>query len=364
MNTLPELHVLGLMSGTSCDGLDLALCSFSGNAGKPDFKLISAKTIVYNARWEKRLQSALHVSALELAKLENEWTRFVAEQVSTFVKEQAVRVDLIGFHGHTVFHQPEHGLTFQMGSGATLSVLTNISVVCDFRRPDVAAGGQGAPLVPMGELHLFPSFDAFLNIGGFANMSIRKGTTMKAFDICPANIVLNRYARMLNRHYDYGGQLAKSGSLILELLRELNKTEYYHNSNKGSLGLEWVEKEIIPVIENWLNSNTRKDLSIEEKACQILNTVTEHIAEQIGSLLQSGQTMVTGGGALNTYLMERVQFYSKSKLVLPDKQLIDFKEAIIFAYLAYLRFYQLPNTLTEVTRANRELSAGALYSTL
>ncbi len=349
------------MSGTSCDGLDMALCRFSGDAGKPDFKLISAQTIAYNATWERRLQSVLHASALELARLENEWTRFVAEHVSAFLNQQEVRADLIGFHGHTVFHQPEHGLTYQMGSGATLAVLTGISVVCDFRRPDVAAGGQGAPLVPMGELHLFTDYEAFLNIGGFANMSLRKGSGMKAFDICPANIVLNRYARMLNIPYDSGGQLARSASIILELLSELNKIEYYHDLKKGSLGLEWAEKEVIPIIENWLQADGSKTLSIEEKVRRILSTITEHIAEQIGSLLQSGQTMVTGGGALNTYLMERIQFYSKSKLVLPDKQLIDFKEAIVFAYLAYLRYHGLPNTLTEVTHADRQLSAGAVY---
>lgn len=349
------------MSGTSCDGLDLALCQFIGDAGFPEFKLISAQTIAYDSAWERRLRTVLHASAVEMAMIENEWTRFVAEHVSAFLSQQEVRADLIGFHGHTVFHQPEHGLTYQMGSGATLAVLTGIPVVCDFRRSDVAAGGQGAPLVPMGELQLFRNYSSFLNIGGFANMSLRTARSMRAFDICPANIVLNRYARMMNIPYDSGGQLARSGSIELELLSELNQIEYYHDLKKGSLGLEWVEKEVIPIIENWLQADVSKTLSTEEKVRRILSTITEHVAEQIGSVLPSGQTMVTGGGALNTYLMERLQFYSKSSLLLPDKQLIDFKEAIVFAYLAYLRYHGLPNTLAEVTHANRQLSAGAVY---
>lgn len=361
MSSIPEMQVIGLMSGTSCDGLDIALCRFSGSPGLPEFELIQRETVPYNPTMEGRLRNAMHLSGLELVVLENDWTRFVARCVNDFLSRFNAHANLIGFHGHTVFHQPQHGFSFQMGNGACLAVLTGIETICDFRRPDVAAGGQGAPLVPMGEKYLFPDFSGFLNIGGFANVTFRKDDgSMRAFDIAPANLLINRYTRMLNQPFDFEGQLAAKGKLNADLLKQLNAVEYYNDLNKGSLGLEWAEQEVFSIADAWLN-NSASDENRTTRLENLLATLTEHIAEQIGSQLTKGKVMVTGGGAKNTYLIERIRFYSEARLHIPSGDLIDFKEAIVFAYLAYLRYYGLPNTLPSVTHATRGISAGAHY---
>jgi len=361
MSSTPEMRVLGLMSGTSCDGLDIALCRFSGSPGSPDFELLQQETVSYSPDMENRLQQAIHLGGLDLIVLENEWTRFVAKCTSDFLERNKERADLIGFHGHTVFHQPQHGFTFQMGNGAALAVLTGIETICDFRRPDVAAEGQGAPLVPIGEKQLFTDFNGFLNIGGFANVSFRREDgSMRAFDIVPANLHLNRYTRLLNQPFDFNGRLAAKGKVSTILLKKLNDIEYYNDLNKGSLGLEWAEKEVFPITDEWLHSVSKGE-NITEHLENAIATITEHIAGQIGSQLLKGKVMVTGGGAKNSYLMERIRFYSHAQLHIPGENLIDFKEAIIFAYLAYLRYFNLPNTLPSVTHATRSISAGAHY---
>lgn len=361
MSSIPEMQVIGLMSGTSCDGLDIALCRFSGSPGLPEFELLNAETIRYDPGMESRLSNAMHLSALELVILENDWTRFAAKCLSDFLRRFNASANLIGFHGHTVFHQPHHGFTFQMGSGASLAVLTGIETICDFRRPDVAAGGQGAPLVPIGEKHLFPDFNGFLNIGGFANVSFRKEDgSMRAFDIAPANLLLNRYARMRNQSCDFDGKLAAKGKINTHLLKQLNAVEHYNDLNKRSLGLEWAEKEVFSIADAWLN-NQAPDRHQPEQIENLLATLTEHIAEQVGGQLNKGKIMLTGGGAKNSYLIERLRFYSDAQLHIPSNDLIDFKEAIVFAYLAFLRYYGLPNTLPSVTHATRGISAGAHY---
>lgn len=361
MSSIPEMQVIGLMSGTSCDGLDIALCRFTGSPGLPEFELLQRETVEYDPTMQGRLGNAMHLSGLDLVMLENEWTRFVASCVNEFLSRYNANASLIGFHGHTVFHQPHHGFTFQMGNGASLAVLTGIETICDFRRPDVAAGGQGAPLVPIGEKHLFPDFSGFLNIGGFANVSFRmEDGSMRAFDIAPANLLLNRYARMLNQPCDFNGELSAKGKLNTHLLEQLNSVEYYNDLNKKSLGLEWAEKEVFSITNTWLNKQF-KDAHQPEMLLNLLATLTEHIAQQVGSQLQNGKIMVTGGGAKNSYLIERLRFYSKAQLYIPSNDLIDFKEAIVFAYLAFLRYYGLPNTLPSVTHATRGISAGAHY---
>jgi anhydro-N-acetylmuramic acid kinase len=189
--------ILGVMSGTSCDGLDLALCRFNGEFPQVDFEVLSAHCFEYSAEWREKLQNALHLSALDLAILEDQWSRKVANNILTFIENAAEKPELIGFHGHTVFHQPQNGFTVQMGSGATLSRLTGIDTICNFRQQDVALGGQGAPLVPIGEQWLFANYAGFMNLGGFSNVTRRieqtdGSQTMIAYDVCALNIVLNK----------------------------------------------------------------------------------------------------------------------------------------------------------------------------
>jgi anhydro-N-acetylmuramic acid kinase len=351
--------ILGVMSGTSCDGLDLALCRFWGEFPDVEFEIISAQCFEYSAEWREKLQRAIHLSALDLSILENQWTRKVADDVATFLANETVQPELIGFHGHTIFHQPQNGFTLQIGSGATLSSLTGVDTVCDFRQQDVARGGQGAPLVPMGEKWLFKNYTGFMNLGGFSNVTKRivsdEGIeTMLAHDVCALNIVINRLCGELELPYDSEGEIAASGKVSIGLFESLNAIEYYKNESKGSLGLEWVEQFVLPILEYFRKS---ENLSAEN----LIATFTEHCAYLCAQRMHAGKFLISGGGTHNTHLLNRIKHFSKAEIEVPNKQLNDFKEAIIFAFLAGLRVANLPNTLPSVTGASKEGVNGAHY---
>lgn len=347
------------MSGTSCDGLDLALCRFWGEFPDVEFEIISTQCFEYSAEWQEKLQGAMHLSALDLSILENQWTRKVADNVAAFLAQQTEQPELIGFHGHTIFHQPQNGFTLQIGSGATLSSLTNIDTICDFRQQDVAKGGQGAPLVPMGEKWLFKNYTGFMNLGGFSNVTKRivsnEGIeTMKAHDVCALNIVLNRLCGELGLSFDSEGEIAASGNVSSGLFDALNAIEYYKSETKGSLGLEWVERFVMPILEDFRKS---ENLSTEN----LIATFTEHSAYICARSMESGKFLISGGGTHNAHLLNRIKFFTSAQIEVPDKQLNDFKEAIIFAFLAGLRLANLPNTLPSVTEAKRQGVNGAYY---
>lgn len=351
--------ILGVMSGTSCDGLDLALCLFNGEFPKVGFEILSARCFQYSAEWREKLQNSMHCSALELAKLENEWSRKVAENILDFVGTQEIKPELIGFHGHTIFHQPQQGFTVQMGSGATISRLTGIDTICDFRQQDVALGGQGAPLVPMGEKWLFEEFEGFMNLGGFSNVTERKmqpdgSEIMQAYDVCALNIVLNHLCGKIGLEYDAGGKIAAQGKISFSLIEALQKIEYHQMGKQGSLGLEWVETELFPVINRFAEI---ENLSIEDQ----IATYTEFCAIVCASALCTGKSLLSGGGTHNTHLLERIRIHTKSVIEVPEQELNDFKEALIFAFLAGLRAECLNNTLATVTGASHAGINGAFY---
>lgn len=351
--------ILGVMSGTSCDGLDLALCRFDGEFPQVDFEVLSAHCFEYSAEWRNKLQNAMHLSALDLAILEDKWSRKVSNNILTFIENLPEKPELIGFHGHTIFHQPQNGFTVQMGSGATLSRLTGIDTICNFRQQDVALGGQGAPLVPVGEQWLFTDYAGFMNLGGFSNVTRRiqqsgGSETMIAFDVCALNIVLNKLCGELNLSFDDGGKIAARGLVSSELLSALNEIKYFQSSEKGSLGLEWVEQDVFPVIEQFRAS---KNLSTEI----IIATFTEHCAIQCSKAMPEGRYLLSGGGTHNIHLIDRIRKHTNAQIEIPDNLLNDFKEAVIFAFLAGMRAAELPNTLTTVTGASRSGSNGAYY---
>lgn len=347
------------MSGTSCDGLDLALCRFDGEFPKVDFEILSAHCFEYSAEWREKLQNAMHLSALDLAILEDQWSRKVANEILTFIEDAPEKPELIGFHGHTVFHQPHNGFTVQMGSGATLSRLTRIDTICNFRQQDVVLGGQGAPLVPIGEQWLFPTYAGFMNLGGFSNVTRRiqqvdGSETMIAYDVCALNIVLNKLCGELGLAFDAEGKIAANGSISSALLEALNMINYFRKDQKGSLGLEWVEKDVLPVIQQHRES---KNLSTET----IIATFSEHCAMQCGKAMPDGRYLLSGGGTHNITLIDRIRAHTNAQIEVPNKLLNDFKEAVIFAYLAGLRAADLPNTITSVTGASKSGSNGAYY---
>jgi anhydro-N-acetylmuramic acid kinase len=346
---MKALTVIGVMSGTSLDGLDLVCCTFSNYNNQWNYSLQAATTIPYNEVWLKRLSNLHKQPMFVLPKTDAFYGKYIGQCINSFIKQNNIQPNLIASHGHTIFHNPAENYTTQIGSGAAIYAETGIATVCDFRSVDVALGGQGAPLVPLGDELLFYNYNCFLNLGGFANISYTSAGVRKAFDICACNIVLNQIAHTLGLPFDDSGNVARSGNIDEQLLNELNALPYYQKLGAKSLGREWVEQNIFPIFYKYTASP-------EDLLC----TFCEHAAIQIGPTLHQ-QTLVTGGGAYNQFLIERIQAYAKASLHIPKDNIIQFKEAIIFAFLGVLNISGINNALTSVTQAKQSSIGGALY---
>lgn len=347
------MQIIGLMSGTSLDGLDMALCEFKTVGEQIQFKILKAETIAYNANWKNNLSQAKELSTEAFFQLHSQYGKWMATEVNWFLSKNNLKVDAIASHGHTVFHQPQFGFTTQIGCGANLAAATKIKTVCDFRSLDVALKGQGAPLVPMGDELLFSEYAACLNIGGIANISFRENERRVAYDVCEANMLLNYLSEKLGNAFDENGRMARSGQVNSDLLLRLNDLPFYKINKAKSLGREWFENEVLILINKF-------DIKIED----LLATAVEHIASIISNELNEkklANVLVTGGGAFNTYLIERIQSKTACKLVIPTNEIINFKEALIFAFLGYLRLNNQVNTLATVTGANANSIGGAVY---
>jgi anhydro-N-acetylmuramic acid kinase len=354
--TLMNEHydLLGLMSGTSLDGLDVAYCRFSRVDGQWQYSIVGAETYEYPQEWIDNLTAAEIADGRKLVELHSAYGRYCGSLVNRFISETGLYPGFIASHGHTVFHRPELGYTFQLGNGADLAAETGLTTICDFRTADVALGGQGAPLVPVGDQLLFGDFEYCLNIGGFANVSYDQDGKRIAYDICPANIILNRLAGLTGSLYDKDGNLAAKGKPVPGLLTELEKLTYYSAPPPKSLGKEWMVNNFIPVIEKY------KNFPVPD----LLNTVVEHIALMAGnavSIIPAGRVLITGGGALNTYLVSRIMKHCDIKIVIPDLLTVKFKEALIFAFLGLLRFRGDNNCLASVTGARRDHCSGIVF---
>lgn len=342
------------MSGTSLDGLDLAICNFKvKELNKWEYSITNAFTIDYPNVLAERLKKSTDSSGFELVKLQNDWTNFVAKAVNDLKKDGITLPELIGNHGHTVFHQPEFGLTYQLANNASLATQTGCTVIGDFRSADVSLGGQGAPLVPIGDDMLFHSFDACLNLGGIANISYQKHGRRLAFDCSPFNIPFNHYAQLLGHPYDKSGDLAAKGTINDDLKSALIALPYFKKSHPKSLGVEWIKSVFYPIIESY-------NISHQDILATLSATFAEIISQSINES-KAKQVLITGGGAYNDFFIEQLQLLTKSELKLPEKDLIDFKEALIFAFLAVLRVREEKNTLNEVTGAKKGHRSGALY---
>jgi len=348
---LEKLYILGIMSGTSLDGLDLAYCSFSRTDSKWDFDILKACTIAYPPGIKNSLENSIHLSSEELFILDHKYGKWVGQEALGFLESNKLKADWIASHGHTVFHQPAKGFTLQIGNGHDIAALANHSVIYDFRSLDVALGGQGAPLVPCGDHYLFGSYDFCLNLGGFSNVSFEKENRRIAFDICPVNMGLNHLALKTGLDYDISGNLGRSGDILPTLLDQMNRLGFYAENPPKSLGREWFNLQMLPLLE--------KDYELKD----ISRTLYEHISLQIGSVLnnQEGKTvLVTGGGAKNSFLTELIAQKTNRKISIPDDILIDFKEAMIFAFLGYLRINNIHNVFRSVTGCSDDHCAGAV----
>lgn len=351
---LPDkMSVLGVMSGTSLDGLDLALCEFEHKGGSYSFHIKSASTIEYNDAWKKRLAEVKNATAEDYFTLHAAYGKYIAGEITLFLKTAGSIPDAIASHGHTVFHRPDLGFSTQIGCGATIAAHTRITTVCDFRSLDVAGGGQGAPLVPVGDTLLFGAYQACLNIGGIANISFDDQSRKRiAYDLCVANMALNYLAEKTGVAFDRGGALARSGKINTELLSRLNNLSYYSQKGARSLGREWFEKNMECIM--------REEVAVTD----LLATLVEHIAHIIAHELNTHElknVLVTGGGAFNTFLIETLKSKTNCEIVIPEEEIIHFKEALIFAFLGYLRLNKKINTLNSVTGAAQDSIGGAVY---
>lgn len=347
--------ILGLMSGTSLDGVDLALCQLQEGR----YAILQATTVPYPPSWRQRLARLHSASALQYVQADAELGHYYGKIINEFLAEYPdLKVDAIVSHGHTVFHQPPL-FTSQIGSGNAIAADTGLLVISDFRTLDVALGGQGAPLVPIGDKLLFGAYDACLNLGGIANISFDNKGRRIAFDICPCNMVLNRLAALLGLPYDPQGEHARRGKVNRRLLDELDSLDYYHLPPPKSLGREWVDAVLWPLIAPHMQG-TDGGLHVDH----LLATVSEHIAHQIADVLRNTplrSLLVTGGGAHNSHLVKRLaQMLPQLKLTVPDRLIVDYKEALIFAFLGYLRLTGKANTLASVTGAKCDSIGGTI----
>lgn len=339
--------ILGIMSGTSLDGVDLALCKFS--AKDEHYEILAAATIPYTEEWKRNLLSAERCNGHDLIALHRTYGKYLGTLSKEFLQGKPLP-QYISSHGHTIFHEPSKGITFQLGCGAELAVAAGINCISDFRTTDVARKGQGAPLVPIGDKMLFSGYTFCLNLGGFINVSFEKENTRTAFDIAALNYVLNRIAARENLEYDNGGALAASGKYIAELGAKLDALSYYSTSPPKSLGREWVETNIFPM------------LTMEYNTADLLHTYCVHAARQVAnSCSGTGKMLITGGGAYNTFFTEELRKVCEQEIIIPDDLTIQYKEALVFAYLGYLRLQGKTNSLSTVTGALADSLSGSIY---
>ena len=353
MSEVKNYHTIGLMSGTSLDGLDIAYCVFSFKGNEWSYQIRNTATIDYPALLLDKLKRSTQLSGLALSLLDIALGRWIGEETNQFIQQHHLSIDLIASHGHTVFHQPEKRLTLQIGNGQEIFNSCQVLVINDFRSKDVSLGGHGAPLVPIGDQLLFGEYEGCLNLGGIANISFQQNNQRIAYDIAPVNIVLNMLSQQLGKPYDDQGKIAKKGDIDLDLIGKLSKLDFYKIKPPKSLGYEWIEANVFPLLENMKQSTEDK-----------LATFTEHIAQQMAKHLPSGKTLITGGGAYNKFLIERLDHHisDEQTLEIPDATTLEYKEAMIFAFLGVLRTRNETNCLSSVTGASMNNCGGMIYS--
>jgi len=340
------------MSGSSLDGVDIAYCEFSYD-GNWDYKIIVAETIPYPAEWIIALTEMPNQKGEKLIEYDIRYGKYLGELVSEFIVSHELNPDIISSHGHTIFHNPEEGYTFQLGNGQAISSKTSKVTITDFRIENIQLGGQGAPLVPIGDKLLFPEYDYCINIGGIANISFDKNEKRIAFDICPANQLLNHLSRQIGEPFDKNGDIALLGKMNTQLFEELNNHAYYRLPYPKSISNQLVTNSFTNIL-------TDSEASVEDK----LYTVCKHIAFQIYKTTEDivgENVLITGGGAHNNFLITAIQKETRKNIIIPHRVIVDFKEAMIFAFMGALRIEGKTNCLASATGANRDSSSGVIY---
>jgi anhydro-N-acetylmuramic acid kinase len=349
-----NFKVLGIMSGTSLDGLDLALCDFKKDNGKWSFTILKSSLVKYPSRWSERLHGAFDLSAHEYLKLDVDYGKFLGDQCKKFLSTIRAKPDFISSHGHTIFHQPSSGFTAQIGNGNMIHAVTGLPVVFDLRSLDVSLKGQGAPLVPAGDKYLFSGYDICLNLGGIANLSADINGERKAYDICFCNMPMNMLMEQTGKRYDKNGALAAEGEVNDKLLASLRRAYKPLRKRRPSLGKEIFLKSIEPLLKG-------KSPSRADKLATLVESASEEIA--LAAKETGGRTMMcTGGGAFNSFLMSRILEHcgDNVSIIVPDTEVVKYKEAMVFAFLGVLRVCNEINSFRSVTGAFRDSSGGVM----
>lgn len=359
-------RAIGIMSGSSLDGLDIAFTEFVETGGKWTYDIIHTDCIEYSKPLEEKLRNAASLPALDYQLLHTAYGHYIGQQVNSFISKYGLehKVNLVASHGHTSFHLPQQQMTAQLGDGAAIAAETRLNVISDLRNLDVALGGQGAPIVPMGEKLLFTGYNCFLNIGGIANISINYNSQYIAYDVCAANRVLNMLAAGEGLTYDDGGKLAAMGNLNQTLLEKLNSLEYYGKPYPKSLANSFGTDTVFPVIKAaGISVKDALRTYVEHISLQVRNALTDN-RQEAAENTSTRNLLVTGGGAFNTFLVERLRALLSEhsiNVVIPDEKTIQYKEAVIMALIGILRWREEENTLASVTGATRASVGGALW---
>lgn len=350
------------MSGSSLDGLDVCYTYLEESRGVWKFDIQYAECIGYSEEWTEKLAHAQHMDAGNFFKLHTAYGKYIAELVNDFIIRHSIqhRVDFIATHGHTVYHDPVHQTSFQMGDGATIAAITGLPVISDLRAMDVALGGQGAPIVPIGDKLLFSDFDYWLNIGGIVNITVRDKEQIHAFDVCTGNQALNTLAKNEGKDFDEDGNMARAGKLLVAVLGQLNDQDYFRKPAPKSLSNDAAMELVFPVLMESPHLNA-----------DLLRTMVQHIAEQVVEVVKHyphekgfAKMLVTGGGAFNNFLIETLQQVLQPlqvNVVVPYEQVVKFKEALVMALIGALRWREETNVLSSVTGASRDSISGALW---
>ena len=346
-----SIKIIGLMSGTSVDGLDICFVSFDNN-DPSNYEIIDCDTIDYDYKLKTKLKSIIKLDNDKIKQVDKELGEFIGFNVLKFINENKLdKPDLISSHGHTVFHEPKFKKTLQIGNGEIINKITGVKTVNNFREQDVKLGGQGAPLVPIGDKLLFNDYKYCLNLGGFVNISVKKSNKIFAYDICPLNTVLNFYSKKIGHEYDYDGNFSKTGIINNNLFNELNELSFYFEKHPKSLGIEFVLEEIFPIIDKYKLSEI-----------DILATYIKHAAFQISkNILDNEKVLISGGGSFNKTLIKSLTNYGIN-ISRPNNIIINYKESLIFALLGHLRLNNEINCLKSVTGATRDHSSGDIFS--
>ncbi len=358
-------NVIGLMSGSSLDGLDICFAQIEETRGKWTAQILNADCYAYEENWTQKLQHARQLSVPDFLKLHTEYGRYTGELVHRFIaaNELQHKVHFVASHGHTILHEPDAHTSFQLGDGASIAAVLGLPVINDLRALDVALGGQGAPIVPIGDKLLFGDYDLLLNIGGIANISIRKEDNQYiGFDICVANQALNFLAQKMGKAYDEGGTIASSGKVLEEELAKLFNNDFLEKTAPKSLSNEGAMDMVKAFVDN-------EEYGLADR----MNTIVQFIAEQIcRSIIQNlpienlahRKLLATGGGAFNSYLMQVLSNKLATldiELTIPEAQIVSYKEALVMALIGTLRWREETNTIASQTGASKDSVGGAFW---